>query len=86
MRYLPEGLDEATKKNPQHPAMVAGLAKSKALRSKYLSLASGNPNIPADLAVRMLGYISNDDVNHATCKAVSSKLVKLNKTSSANDL
>jgi len=58
-----------------------------ALREKYLSLASNNPNIPPALAVKMLAYISPEDTSSTVCKAIAKKLAKLSEVSmQADDL
>lgn len=64
----------------------AGKAKAAKLREKFLSLASNNAGITPDLATKMLTYISTDDAEHTTCKAVVKRLEKLSKTDTADDL
>jgi hypothetical protein len=62
-------------------------AKSAALRSKYLSLASNNPAIMPELAVKMLAYINPEDASNLVCKALVRKLDSLSKVSvNAEDL
>lgn len=62
-----------------------GKRKQGALREKYLSLASNNPAIPMDLAVKMLAYISTKDAEYATCKAVCKRLERLTKVTVDSD-
>jgi len=56
-----------------------------ALREKYLSLASNNPNVQPALATKMLAYINADDTSATVCKAIAKKLAKLAEVSSQSD-
>ncbi len=56
------GTDETAKK------------KSKMLRDKYLSLASGNSGITPDQATRFLGYMAEADLQHPIGASIVRKL------------
>lgn|SRR5574341_723953 len=62
-----------------------GKRQQAALRAKFLSLASNNPAIMPDLAVKMLAYISPDDTENSVCKAVAKRLERLSQVSVSAD-
>lgn len=64
----------------------AGKKKQEALKAHYISLASNNPGIQPSLAVKMLGYISEQDTGHAVTKQVAEKLAALSKKDTSDDL
>lgn len=85
-RYTAVSAKKLSDKTPAEQVAYA-VAVSTQLRDKYLSLASNNPGILPDLAVRMLGYISTEDTAHPVAKAVAKRLSKLQETSvNADDL
>lgn len=63
-----------------------GLRKQFTLRSKYISLASNNPAVDVTLATKMLSYLSEADTNSSICKAVASRLERLSKADTSEDL
>jgi hypothetical protein len=53
--------------------------KMEVFRVKLGSLASNNPGISADLATKMIGYMSEKDVANPVCRAIVKKLEVLTK-------
>lgn len=56
-----------------------GKKQQAALQSRYCSLASNNPGIPAELATKLLSYLSEADTTNAVCQSIAKKLARLQK-------
>lgn len=56
-----------------------GQKQQASLRAKYIATASNNPGIDAQLAEKMLGYMSEKDLGSPVARAVAKKLERLSK-------
>lgn len=81
-----DGSETAKAAAVRYGSEEAGLRKQQTLRSKYISLASNNPAVDVTLATKMLSYLSEADTNSSICKAVASRLERLSKADTSEDL
>lgn len=64
----------------------SGIKKQTALRAHFVSLASNNPGILPQLATKMIGYVSTDDVSSTVCQSILKKLAACAKKDTSDDL
>lgn len=63
----------------------AGKKKQASLKAHYMSLASNNPGIPQNLAVKMISYVSATDTGNSVAKSILQKLETLSKKEVSSD-